>query len=136
MSWINRVFGKKTIPSGRYTYRGTGEFAGMALQLRIESDERGVLVINANTVLHLNPTASAYAYYFMQGMPEVEVIKRIRVVFRVDSATAKKDYETLVYTISTLARTEKICPVSFLDVEKEEPFSYNYSAPLRMAMAL
>jgi radical SAM protein with 4Fe4S-binding SPASM domain len=123
------------IPEGRYTYRGKGEFEGLALQLRIENN-RGVMVINANTVLHLNETASAFAYYFMQGQPENEVIKRIRRMYRVSMAKAKADYEKLVYTISTLARTEKICPVSFLEVEKEEPFTYQYSAPLRMDMAL
>ena len=94
------------------------------------------MVINANTVLHLNETASAFAYYFMQGMPESLVLKRIRRMYRVSTAKAKADYEKLVYTISTLARTEKVCPVSFLEVEKEEPFTYQYSAPLRMDMAL
>jgi radical SAM protein with 4Fe4S-binding SPASM domain len=94
------------------------------------------MVINANTVLHLNETASAYTYYFMQGMPESEVLKQIRRMYRVNATKAKGDYEKLVYTISTLARTEKVCPISFLEVEKEEPFSYQYSAPLRMDMAL
>jgi radical SAM protein with 4Fe4S-binding SPASM domain len=127
---------KKAVPAGRYTYRGTDEFLGLALQLRVEADERGVLVINANTVLHLNATASAYAYYFMQGKSEAEVVQKIRSVFRVDAQKAKADYEKLLNTINTLAKTEKICPVSFLEVEKEEPFSYAYSAPLRMDMAL
>ncbi len=117
-------------------YRGKGEFAGLALQLRIEAAGRGVMVINANTVLHLNETASAYAYYFMQDLPEKDVLKKIRGLYRVDEVKAKQDYEKLVYTISTLAKTEKICPISFLEVEKEEPFSYAYSAPLRMDMAL
>ena len=94
------------------------------------------MVINANTVLHLNETASAYTYYFMKGMPESNVLKRIRRMYRVSAAKAKADYEKLVYTISTLARTEKICPISFLEVEKEEPFTYQYSAPLRMDLAL
>jgi radical SAM protein with 4Fe4S-binding SPASM domain len=108
----------------------------MSLQLRIQPDGRGVMVINANTVLHLNETASAYAYYFMQGMPESDVLKRIRRMYRVSVAKAKADYKKLVYTISTLARTEKVCPISFLEVEKEEPFTYQYSAPLRMDLAL
>jgi radical SAM protein with 4Fe4S-binding SPASM domain len=94
------------------------------------------MVINANTVLHLNETASTYAYYFMKGMPESDVLKQIRRMYRVSAAKAKADYEKLVYTISTLARTEKICPISFLEVEKEEPFTYQYSAPLRMDLAL
>jgi len=136
MSFLRRALRPPKVPQGRYTYRGKDEFAGMSLQLRIQPDGRGVMVINANTVLHLNETASAYTYYFMQGMPESDVLKQIRRMYRVSAAKAKADYEKLVYTISTLARTEKICPISFLEVEKEEPFSYQYSAPLRMDLAL
>ncbi|TRO49413.1 hypothetical protein E2P63_08670, partial [Candidatus Bathyarchaeota archaeon] len=112
MSFLRRSLRPPRIPQGRYTYRGKGEFAGMALQLRIEPDGRGVMVIKANTVLHLNETASAYAYYFMQGMPANKVVKQIRRMYRVKATEAKTDYEKLVYTISTLAQTEKICPMS------------------------
>jgi sulfatase maturation enzyme AslB (radical SAM superfamily) len=94
------------------------------------------MVINANTVLHLNETATAYTYYFMQGLPESEVLKQIRRMYRVKATKAKTDYQQLVYKVSTLAHTEKICPITFLEVEKEEPFSYHYTAPLRMDLAL
>jgi radical SAM protein with 4Fe4S-binding SPASM domain len=136
MSFLRKALLPFRVPQGRYTYRGKGEFAGMALQLRVEPDGRGVMVIKANTVLHLNETATAYAYHFMQGTPEKDVVKQIRRMYRVNAAKAKEDYEKLVYTISTLAKTEKICPISFLEVEKEEPFTYQYSAPLRMDLAL
>jgi radical SAM protein with 4Fe4S-binding SPASM domain len=136
MSLLRRIRRSPAIPQGRYAYRGKGEFKRMSLQLRIEPDRRGVMVINANTVLHLNETASAYAYFFMQGKPQSDVLKSIRRMYRVGFAKAKEDYEKLVYTISTLAQTEKVCPVSFLEVEKEEPFTYQYSAPLRMDLAL
>ncbi len=130
------LFKKQKIPTGRYTYRGVDKFAGMSLQLRVEADGRGVMVINANTLLHLNYTATAFAYYFMQGLPQAEVLAKIRRMYHVSADTAKVDYERLVYTISTLAQTEKIDPVTFLSIEKEEPFSYQYSAPLRMDMAV
>jgi len=94
------------------------------------------MVINANTVLHLNETATAYAYHFMQGMPERDALKKVRRLYRVSNAKAKEDYSKLVYTISTLAGTEKVDPVSFLEVAKEEPFTYQYSAPLRMDLAI
>ena len=136
MSFLRKVFRSSSIPAGRYTYRGEGEFKGLALQLRVETDGRGVIVINANTILHLNSTATAYAYYFMQGISEKAVLKQIRGMYRVNVAQAKTDYEKLVYAISTLARTEKVCPVSFLEVEKEEPFTYEYSAPIRMDLAV
>ena len=136
MSYLKRMLRPPKIPVGRYTYRGTGKFTKMALQLRIEQNGRGVLVINANTVLHLNETASAYAYFFIQGKLEADVLKNVRRMYRVGKAKAKEDYEKLVYTISTLAETEEVDPISFLEVSKEEPFTYQYSAPLRMDFAL
>ena len=127
---------KRKIPPGRYTYRGKDSLAGISLQLRVEPNGQGVMVINANAVLHLNHTATTFAYYFMEGLPENEVLRQVRRMYRVKEEQAKTDYNKLVYTISTLAKTEKIDPVSFLEIEKEEPFSYEYSAPLRMDLAL
>ncbi len=124
------------IPRGRYTYRGRDKFAGMALQLRVEPDGNGLLVINASTVLYLNETATAHAYYFMQGMPTDAVAKKIGNMYLVDEKTAKHDHETLLYKISTLAQTEEVCPISFLDVESTEPFTHHVSAPMRMDLAL
>src|SRR3990172_7267650 len=136
MSYLKKILRPQRIPMGRHTYRGTGKFSKMALQLRVEQNGRGVLVINANTVLHLNETASAYAYFFMQGNLEADVLKNVRRMYRVGKTKAKEDYEKLVYTISTIAETEDVDPVSFLEVEKEEPFTYKYSAPLRVDLAL
>jgi len=136
MSFVKNVLGKQKIPVGRYTYRGKDKFSGMSLQLRVEESGQGVMVINANSVLHLNHTATAFAYFFMQGMPKNEVVKKIRRMYRVNSKDAEADFEKIVYTVSTLAQTEKIDPVTFLEIQKEEPFSYQYSAPLRMDVAL
>ncbi len=136
MSFLKNIGKKQKVPVGRYSYRGQDKYSGMSLQLRIEQGGKGVMVINANTILHLNHSATAFAYYFMQGLPETTVLTKIRGLYHVSSSQAKADYEKLVYTISTLAQTEKIDPVTFLEIEKEEPFTYQYSAPLRMDMAL
>jgi len=124
------------LPSGLFTYRGSGEFAGLALQLRIEPGGDGLLVINANTVLYLNKTAAAHAYFFMKGFPMEEAVKELRRLYRVDPATAKRDHEELIYNISTLAQTEEVCPFSYLNIERAEPFSQALSAPIRMDLAL
>ncbi len=136
MSFLRRVFRAPKIPHGRYSYRGRGKFAGLALQLRVEPDSQGLLVINANTVLYLNETATAHAYFFMQGLSEDDAVKKIRSIYRVNKKTAVQDHEKLVYAVSTLAQTEEVCPVSFLDVKSVEPFTQEYSAPLRMDLAL
>jgi radical SAM protein with 4Fe4S-binding SPASM domain len=131
-----RWLSKAPIPSGLYSYRGKDEFSRLALQLRVESDGRGVLAINANTVLYLNETAAAHVYCFMQGMPTEKAVKQIRSLYRVDEEKARTDHEKLIYNISTLAQTEEVCPISYLGVERVEPFSQTMSAPIRMDLAL
>jgi hypothetical protein len=37
------------------------------LHLRLHPDGSGVLVVNASTVMHLNPTAAEYAFHFIKG---------------------------------------------------------------------
>jgi radical SAM protein with 4Fe4S-binding SPASM domain len=136
MSVLRRILRPPKIPEGRYTYRGKGPLAGLSLQLRVEPNGEGVMVINADRVLYLNETATAFAYYFMHGFPSDEVLKKIQRTYRVGAETAKKDYDKLIYTISTLAKTEKVCPISYLDVNTIEPFTKQLSAPLRMDLAL
>lgn len=136
MSLLRRIFRPPRIPEGRYTYRGKGQFAGLALQLRVEPGGESVMVINANRILFLNETATAFAYFFMHGLSSDDILKKIRRVYRVDSKTARRDYEKLVYAITTLSRTEKVCPISYLDVQTVEPFTQKLSAPIRMDLAL
>lgn len=136
MGWIRRLFAPKRIPFGLFTYRGEGEFSGISLQLRVEPNTQGLLAINANTILYLNETATALAYFFMQGYSTGDAVKALKKIYRVEDETAKEDYENLVYKISTLAQTEEVCPFTFLDAEKIEPFSSETSAPFRMDLAL
>jgi radical SAM protein with 4Fe4S-binding SPASM domain len=136
MNFVNKIFRRSKIPQGRFTYRGESKFRSMALQLRVEADGNGLLIINANTVLFLNKTSTAYTYFLMQGLTTREVVSKIRGIFRVKEKEAITDYEKLVYTISTLAQTEEVDPISYLDLNKIEPFSQQFSAPLRVDMAL
>jgi radical SAM protein with 4Fe4S-binding SPASM domain len=136
MSFVSKAFRAPKIPHGRYTYRGRGDFTGLALQLRVEPDGQGLLVVNANTVLYLNKTATAHAFFFMQGLATEGAVKKIRRMYRVNKKTARDDYERLIYTVSTLAQTEEVCPISFLDIKRVEPFTQELSAPLRVDLAL
>ena len=82
MSFVNKIFRKQKIPQGRFTYRGEDKFKGLALQLRVEPNQKGLLVINANTVLYLNQTATVYAYYLMQGNNEDQIIQKITKIYK------------------------------------------------------
>ena len=63
---VKGVISKPKLPHGLYMYRGRDSYAGLALQLRVEPNGTGLLVINANTVLYLNRTATAHAYHLMR----------------------------------------------------------------------
>jgi MoaA/NifB/PqqE/SkfB family radical SAM enzyme len=106
------------------------------LHLRIEPDGRGLLIINAATVLHLNQTAAEYARMLIQDVDDEEVAKTIAKRYRVGKAQAMEDYEQLRERIITLATTVDLDPVTYLGMERAEPFSAESSAPYRADLAL
>jgi MoaA/NifB/PqqE/SkfB family radical SAM enzyme len=106
------------------------------LHLRVEKDGRGLLVVNAATVLHLNQTATEYARLLIQGVQEDEAARAIARRYRVSRAQARADYQRLREHILTLSTTVDLCPVTYLDLERVEPFSAETSAPYRVDVAL
>jgi MoaA/NifB/PqqE/SkfB family radical SAM enzyme len=106
------------------------------LHLRVEDDGRGLLVVNAATILHLNQTATEHARFLVQGTNADEAAQAISRRYRVGRAQAREDYERLRDHILTLATTVDLDPVTFLDMERVEPFSADTSAPYRVDLAL
>ena len=106
------------------------------LHLRVEGDGRGLLVVNAATVLHLNQTAAEYARLLIQGADDDEAARTMAHRYRVGRAQAREDYTRLREHILTLATTPDLCPVTYLDLERVEPFSAETSAPYRADLAL
>lgn len=106
------------------------------LHLRVEKDGRGLLVVNAATVLHLNQTATEYARLLIQGVEEDEAVRTIARRYRVNRSQARADYRDLREHIITLATTVDLCPVTYLGLERAEPFSAETSAPYRVDLAL
>lgn len=106
------------------------------LHLRIEPDGRGLLVVNAATVLHLNQTATEYARLIIKGVDEQQAVERITRRYQVGPAQARADYRRLRDRIVALATSVDLDPVTYLDMERAEPFSADSSAPYRVDIAL
>ena len=113
-----------------------GEYRGLRLHLRLEKDGSGVLVINASRVLFLNPTAAEIVDGFIKGESQEETVKRLLRRYKVDAETARKDYRETMFVVNTFAKTPDVCPVSYLGVDKMEPFQKELSAPYRMDLAI
>jgi hypothetical protein len=106
------------------------------LHLRMHGDGNSLLVVNAATVLHLNPTATEYAYHFIKGTPLDETAKRVAKRYRVKEAQALEDFQIFSDRIETLVHTEDLDPVSYLGFERVTPHSGGLTAPLRLDCAL
>jgi MoaA/NifB/PqqE/SkfB family radical SAM enzyme len=106
------------------------------LHLRIEPDGSGLLVVNAATILHLNQTAAEYARLLIQGTDDETAAQTIARRYRVKKAQAREDYSQLRDHILTLATAVDLDPVTYLGMERAEPFSAQTSAPYRADLAL
>jgi hypothetical protein len=124
------------IRSGLYHHRAIGEFQGLRLHLRVEKDGSGILIINGSRMLFLNRTATEHVHLFLDGKDEEAAVKVIRKKFKVDKETALKDHRDILFIINTFAKTADVDPVSYLGVEKIEPFEKELSAPYRMDLAV
>ena len=128
---------KEPLPSGMYTYQTPQDSDEQyRLHLRIEEDGSGLLVINASTVLHLNQTATEYAYHFIKQTDLNTVAEKVSKRYRVDKEQVRQDFEDLVDKISTLIDTPDLDPVTYLDIERQEPYATTISAPYRLDCAL
>ena len=106
------------------------------LHLRVEEDGSGVMIVNATTVLHLNQTATEYAYSFIQNQPADQVAQQMARRYHVEPAKAEEDYHNLAERILTLIEVPDLDPVTFLDFERKTPYARKISAPYRLDCAI
>ena len=135
--WIDQlmgIFSKGTpilpIPPGMYQYQTPPEAENQyRLHLRLEPSGAGLLIINAHTTLHLNQTAAEFAYYTVKGYSEDDAFKEITNRYNIKPEQAKADYLDLVDKIQALVRTEDLEPVTYLNIERLDPYTAEISAP-------
>ncbi len=134
----DRLSPPRPLPVGLHGYERRDETGGrVRVHLRVEPDGRGLLVINASRVLHLNQTAVEYARFILEGAGEEQAVRSVRRRYRVDGATARADYRRLQGQIEALIASDgSLCPIHGLDLERIDPFSVPLTAPYRMDLAL
>jgi organic radical activating enzyme len=137
MNFITRLFTKvKPLPEGTHHVQAAQDEKPYRLHLRMREDGTALLVINASTVLHLNPTAAEYAYHFIQGTDPEVAAREVSRRYRVDQKTALADYADIADRVRTLISTPDLDPVSFLDFDRVAPHSAGLTIPLRLDCAL
>lgn len=125
------------LPVGVYHYQAPADAPfPYRLHLRVEEGGLGVLIVNASTVVHLNATATEYAYHLVQNTSEEEAVSAIAARYNVRKEIVRRDYHSLMERLNTLISTPDLDPVAFLDFTRDEPYSGAYSAPYRIDCAL
>jgi organic radical activating enzyme len=127
----------QSVPVGSYQLQGNREGQlPYRLNLRVEPDGTGILIIDASTVLHLNRTAADYAYHLVQHTPPEETARLIAERYNVSLEQAQQDFTDFSERINTLVHTTDLDPVTYLDMERVEPYSRKLRAPYRLDCAL
>jgi hypothetical protein len=125
------------LPAGLYQYTSPQDDPrNYRLHLRIEESGNGVLIVNGSTILHLNHTATEYAYYLIHNMPPHEVGKRMLKRYQIDQDQAVKDYLDFSDRLQILINTPDLDPVKYLDFERRQPYQGHILAPYRMDCAV
>jgi hypothetical protein len=125
------------LPPGIYHYQAPAdaEFP-YRMHLRLETDGRGLLIVNASTVLHLNQTAAEYAYHLIQGTADEDVAKEMTKRYQVSQNQALQDFKDLTSRIYALIDIPDLDPVTFFEFDRDTPYSGEISAPYRLDCAL
>jgi hypothetical protein len=138
MNILNRIterFSKvQPLPVGTYHMQATEDEKPYRLHLRLQKDGSGLLILNAATVLQLNPTAAEYAFHFIKGTSPEEAAEQIFKRYRVDRKIAQADFANFADQIHTLISTPDLDPASFLDFDRVSPHSTE--STLRLDCAL
>jgi radical SAM protein with 4Fe4S-binding SPASM domain len=122
-----------------YEHQATGERSRIHLRIDGEIKEgqgHGMLLVNANRVVHLNPTATLMAYLQLSEKSDGEIVNILKKVYQVTEMQAINDYAQFRENFSELLRPDGACPICDLDVDIRAPFTTTPSAPYRMDMAL
>ncbi len=135
MNLINQMFTKVTpLPVGTHHMQAMQDEKPYRLHLRLQKDGSGLLILNAATVMQLNPTAAECAFHFIKGSSPDEAAKQISARYRVDRKTALADFNNFADRIHDLISTPDLDPASFLDFERVQPHSTD--STLRLDCAL
>lgn len=127
---------KGKIASGLYHFRFDDITGFSRIHLRVDEDGSGILVVNANRVMHLNQTATYMAYQHLNGTPREDAIKRLIGRYKINRSTAEEDYAQFKDTLQEIIRPYSACPIHELNIDITTPFSKIPSAPYRMDLAL
>lgn len=122
--------------AGLFVFRRQTANEQSRIHLRVDPDGSGLLLVNANRVMHLNPSAALMARLALSKVTKKQAIKTLQKQFAVAPERIITDYQQFCEQLEELVRPDAACPIHDLQLETIPPFSSAPSAPYRMDLAL
>ncbi|RLD02826.1 MAG: radical SAM protein [Chloroflexota bacterium] len=121
---------------GLYHFRKSDDLTKTRIHLRIDPDGCGTLVINASSILHLNPSAAMIAFYHLDGSSPDEIkIKLIRGFDQVENQV-DQDIKLISADLDAFIQADGKPVNTFSGIEINAPYSQHPTAPYRMDLAV
>jgi len=127
---------KSRLSPGLYHFRIADDKSNTRIHLRVDPDGSGTLVINASSILHLNPSATMIAYHHLEGSTPDEIkIKLIRGFDQVEDQI-DQDIQLISADLDAFIQADGKPVNTFSGVEINAPYSQHPTAPYRMDLAI
>lgn len=133
VNWVRPINNPLT---GLYHYRREYAHEKTRLHLRIDPDGSGLLIVNANRMVYLNPSATAMTHLHLEGHTPEDAARILHKKFKVSTADAHQDYVDFSLQLEEMLNPNGACPVCELALDTTAPFSTTPSAPYRMDLAI
>jgi radical SAM protein with 4Fe4S-binding SPASM domain len=134
---FNRIFDPPKLPDhGIYHFPREENGGKLRLHLRVDEDGSGLLIVNANQVVQLNPSAVLMAYLHLNNNTPTQAARVLRKHFKAAPKRIAQDFSEFGTQIEELIHPNGACPICDLNLETSAPFSAKPSAPYRMDLAL
>jgi len=125
MNIFTELFNRKSevaiLKSGLYHYVRETEQEKSRIHLRIDPDEHGTLIVNASSVMHLNPTAAYMAWLTLEAKTEEAKVHALTARYAVSKKQAQNDLSAFLIQFEELIRPDGACPVHELELESSCP---------------
>lgn len=134
--WLNQKSKIQNPKCGLFHYARENRGEKARIHFRLDPDGTGTLIVNANRVMHLNPTAAFMAWMILEGKTETETVRAMSQKWNVDSGQLARDLSDFDFQLSNLIRPDGACPLHDFELETTMPFSARPTAPYRMDLAI
>ena len=136
MRSFTSVINRPGLTPGLFHFRRSEDQAKIRLHLRVDPDGCGTLVINASSILHLNPTAAMIAYYHLEGLSTENIKVKIDQSFDLVESEVEQDIHLITTDLEAFINSDGKPVNTFSGVEINAPYSQHPTAPYRMDLAL